>query len=138
MAKVTRHNDPLLAEARRMAYQAGHAEGFVKGREYGRNEKIEVQDQAVENLKKHYSTIISNLDKQTNNQFELIKISVDESQDMHFVSSISICYVHSGNLYGGEIRYAPGHKFTVEEVVECVNALLEQMILSHKQEVDNG
>ena len=136
MAKVTRHNHPLMVNARRESYNAGRAEGFVEGRKYGKEEQMEACNETVERLHTFYRKIISGLEKKKNNQFKSIEISFNESQDMHFVSFINIRYEHSGNSYEGIVRYSPDHKFTAEEIVEGCNALLKQMILNHDREVE--
>lgn len=55
MAKVTRHNHPLMVEARKLAYNAGLGDGYKRGYE-------QASKDANERLHKFYKTIIFGLE----------------------------------------------------------------------------
>lgn len=138
MAKVTRHNHPLMVNARRESYHAGKAEGFVEGREYGKNEQMRVCNETVENLTKFYKTIISGLENKMHTMEKVInglervrgiRLIVREDNDMPNCSpsSVAIKLMTEGEGYGLFYRVEKP-TLTVPEVVEVANEVFEELI----------
>lgn len=138
MAKVTRHNHPLMVNARRESYHAGKAEGFVEGREYGKNEQMRVCNETVENLTKFYKAIISGLENKMHtmekviNGFERvrgIRLIVCEDNDMPNCSpsSVAINLMTEGEGYGLFYRVEKP-TLTASEVVDVANKVFEELI----------
>ena len=66
MAKVTRHNHPLMVNARKESYFAGKADGYKEGYQKGYSARCE-------DLTRYYTTIIGVLDSKLNVLRETIK-----------------------------------------------------------------
>ena len=67
MAKVNRHNHPLMVNARKESYYAGRSDGYKEGYEKG-------YSQRCEDLTRYYATIIEVLDSKLNTLREVIKL----------------------------------------------------------------
>ncbi len=67
MAKVTRHNHPLMVNARKEAYFAGKGDGFKEGYQKGYSARCE-------ELTHYYTTIIEVLDSKLTILREQIKL----------------------------------------------------------------
>lgn len=83
-------------------------------------------DRAIENLHKHYGYMMKTL-----SPIEKIHLSYADDNDMHFVSWITVRYIHKGITYEKNRRYKPGYTFSKSELVQVYNELLEE-ILSDK------
>lgn len=66
MAKVNRHNHPLMVKARRASYYAGKRDGFNDGFKKG-------FEQRCENLQHYYQTILAVFQKRIDLANEIIR-----------------------------------------------------------------
>ena len=136
MAKVTRHNHPLIVNARKESYNAGYREGYKNGYESRSKEHNKIFDTNMQELHSFYRTIISELKEKKNHHFESIELVVAESKDMHFLSYIEIRYTINGIMHEETVGYNPDHRFTTKEIVETCNKLLKQMLSNYKGEIE--
>lgn len=88
-------------------------------------------DRSIENLKKHYGYMMENL-----SPIEKIHLSYADDNDMHFVSSITIGYVHKGIYYEKTKRYAPGYTFGKSELVRVFNELLAEILSNNVKRLE--
>ena len=145
MAKVNRHNHPLMVNARRESYHAGKAEGFVEGREYGKNEQMRVCNETVENLTKFYKTIISGLEEKIKTMDKVIKgfdgstFKLERVNAMRLIvteenympncspSTVAIKLMTDGDGYGLFYR-CDKPTLTASEVVDVANKVFEELL----------
>ena len=135
MAKVTRHNHPLMVNARRESYNAGLADGYKRVYEQASKDANVICNNTAERLTKFYKTIISGLENKINTMekvikgFEDIQIIINENNDMpnSFPSTAGIKYRIGGQLYGFYYGFDKP-ELTKAEIVEAANYLLKEMI----------
>ena len=84
---------------------------------------IKACDRTIENLHKHYGYMMETL-----SPIKKIHLSYADDNDMHFVSSITVRYVHKGITYEKNRRYAPGYTFSKAKLVRVYNEMLEEVI----------
>ena len=84
---------------------------------------IKACDKTIENLHKHYGYMMETL-----SPIEKIYLSYADDNDMHFVSSITVGYVHKGVYLEKTKRYKPGYTFGKSELVRVFNELLAEIL----------
>ena len=144
MAKVTRHNHPLMVEARKLAYNAGLGDGFKRGYEQASKDANVICNKTAERLHKFYKTIISGLENKMHtmetviNGFDAktkplervkgIRLIVCEDNDMPNCSpsSVAIKLMTEGEVHGLFYRVEKP-TLTASEVVEVTNKVFEEL-----------